>query len=81
VTWVIGYVRASPFAACNEIADEELLVTAPVKVDPSLRVTVACCPAAGAEVLLQPQRERAITLTIRILTVNSSSRKLNSWGG
>ena len=38
----MGYVRASPVEDCSEIAELELLVTAPLKVEPSVNVTVAC---------------------------------------
>jgi hypothetical protein len=62
VTWLMGYVRASPVEDCSEIAELELLVTVPLKVEPSVNVTVACWAGAGA--LLQPHSvARATTIT------------------
>jgi hypothetical protein len=63
-TWLIGYVRASPVAACSAIESVELLVTAPVKVEPSFKVTVACCwvAGAGADALLHPPRVASATI-------------------
>jgi hypothetical protein len=78
VTWLIGYVRASPLAACSDIAEVELLVTVPLNVEPSLNVTVACWPAAGAGDLLQPDRIAAIAIKIIALTILSLHEKLNA---
>jgi hypothetical protein len=63
VSWLMGYVRASPVEDCSEMAELELLVTVPLKVDPSVNVTVACWAVAGA--LLQPHSvASATTITI-----------------
>ena len=54
-------VCASPVAACNEIESVELPVTDPENVEPSFKVTVACCWVACAAPCLaaSPQgRER-----------------------
>ena len=63
-TWLIGYVRASPVAACNEIESVELPVTDPENVEPSFKVTVACCwvAGAGADALLHPPRAASATI-------------------
>jgi hypothetical protein len=52
-------------AACREIESVELLVTDPENVEPSLRVTVACCWVAGtgAVALLHPHNAARATIT------------------
>ena len=60
-TWLMGYVRASPVEDCMEIAELELLVTVPLKVEPSVNVTVACWAVAGA--LLQLHSVASATTT------------------
>jgi hypothetical protein len=51
--------------ACSEIESAELLVTDPENVEPSFKVTVACCWVAGAGVgaLLQPHKAAITAIT------------------
>jgi hypothetical protein len=52
-------------AACSEIESVELLVTDPENVEPSFKVTVACCWAAGlgAGALLQADNAARTAIT------------------
>jgi hypothetical protein len=59
-------VRDSPFAARSEIEEVELLVMVPLKVDPSLSVTVAVWPDPGPRSLAQPHVDVATVKTIAI---------------
>jgi Zn-dependent protease len=55
-------VRDSPLDDCRVIEDGELLVTVPLNVVPSFKVTVAGCPLDEVVVLLQPA-SRVIEIT------------------